>query len=196
MKIGYARTSTIDQTYGLENQREQLIKHGVDPDHVYHEQLSSVDAKRAELKRAIDYMRKGDTLVVTKLDRLARSVADIVKIHEQLEAKGVALQILDLNIDTATPTGMLQLNLFASIAQFERELMLERQRVGINKAKVDGKYKGRKALPDTKKNQIKQLIEQGVKKVEIAKQVGVGIATVHRVAKETREFFITDILKS
>src|SRR3546814_11163110 len=88
-------------------------------------------------------MRGAYTLIVTKLDRLARSVADLVAITEALRDKGVGLRVLSLNLDTATPTGKLMLNLLGSIAEFERELMLERQREGIAKAKAEGKYKGR-----------------------------------------------------
>ena len=105
--------------------------------------MSSV-AQRPQLEAALDYLRDGDVLVITKLDRLARSVADLVAIGERLEAKGVALKVLDQAIDTSTPTGRLMFNMLGSIAQFERELMLERQREGIARAKAAGKYKGRK----------------------------------------------------
>ena len=125
-------------------------------------------------------------LVVKKLDRLARSVADTVKIQERLEAKKAGLKILDLDIDTTTPGGRLQFNLFAAIAQFEREVMLERQKVGIAKAKADGKYKGRKPTSDDKKAEILKLAAQGnMTKEEIRKAVNVGIATVYRVLKES-----------
>src|SRR4029450_11943692 len=93
------------------------------------EQVSSV-AQRAELEAALDYAREGDALVVTKLDRLARSVAHLVAIGERLDAKGVSLKVLEQSIDTSTPTGRLMFNMLGAIAQFERELMLERQREG------------------------------------------------------------------
>ena len=94
------------------------------------------------------FVRKGDTLVVTKLDRLARSVPDLVKIMDSLEQKGASLRILAMNLDTDTPTGRLMINLVGSIAQFEREIMLERQREGVAKAKGEGKYNGRVRLPE------------------------------------------------
>jgi DNA invertase Pin-like site-specific DNA recombinase len=100
-------------------------------------------AERLQLDAALDYAREGDALVVTKLDRLARSVVHLVSIGERLEAKGVALKVLEQAIDTSTPTGRLMFHMLGAIAQFERELMLERQREGIAKAKADGKYKGR-----------------------------------------------------
>jgi len=149
MLIGYARTSTQDQKYSLEAQVEELKAAGCE--RLYQEEVSSVDSQRVELENALDYIREGDVLVVKKLDRLARSVADTVKIIERLEAKKAGLKILNMKIDTTTPEGRLQFNLFAAIAQFEREVMLERQKVGIAKAKADGKYKGRKPTSDDKK---------------------------------------------
>ena len=183
MLVGYARTSTKDQKYSLEAQIEQLTQAGCKKH--YEEQVSSVDAKREQLEAALDYIREGDVLVVTKLDRLARSVADTVDIQNRLEEKKAGLKILDMQIDTTTPTGKLQFNLFAAIAQFEREVMLERQRVGIEKAKTEGKYKGRKPLSTKKKNEIKQLLaDNTLTKAAIAEKVKVGIATVYRVKNE------------
>lgn len=184
MLIGYARTSTQDQKYSLEAQVEELTAAGCE--RIYQEEVSSVDSKREELEKALNYIREGngDILVVKKLDRLARSVADTVKIQEQLEAKTAGLKILDMDIDTSTPSGRLQFNLFASIAQFEREVMLERQKVGIAKAKADGKYKGRKPTSDDKKDKILKLALTNMTRQEIATEVGCGIATVYRVLKE------------
>jgi DNA invertase Pin-like site-specific DNA recombinase len=181
--IGYARTSTKDQENGLEAQIERLTSHGCTA--LYKEQVSSVDSKREQLNEALKFIRKDDVLVVTKLDRLARSVADTVAIQKQLEAKGAGLRILDLNMDTTTPTGKLQFNLLAAIAQFEREVMLERQRVGIEKAKAKGKYKGRKPLSEQKRKMIQALLAvDGMTKTAIAKEVGVGVATVYRIKNE------------
>ena len=183
MLVGYARTSTKDQKYSLEAQIEQLTQAGCGK--YYQEQVSSVDAKREQLEIVLDFIREGDVLVVTKLDRLARSVADTVDIQNRLEEKKAGLKILDMQIDTTTPTGKLQFNLFAAIAQFEREVMLERQRVGIEKAKTEGKYKGRKPLSTKKKDEIKQLLaDNTLTKAAIAEKVKVGIATVYRVKSE------------
>src|SRR4051794_28398291 len=142
--IGYARTSTLDQVAGYESQIERLKAAGVDK--LFCEQVSALSQDRRELDRAFDYIREGDSdvLVVTKLDRLARSVADLTRIVERLKAKGAALKVLDSPIDMTSPFGELILNILGSIAQFERDLMLERQREGIAKAKAEGKYKGRK----------------------------------------------------
>ena len=138
MIIGYSRTSTTEQIAGLEAQDRELKAAGVQ--RIFTEQVSSVTPRKA-LEDAIDYARDGDVLCVTKLDRLARSVAHLCELVARLQAKGVALRILNMNIDTGTPTGKLML--LGAIAEFERGVMLERQREGIAKAKSAGKYKGR-----------------------------------------------------
>ena len=121
--IGYARTSTLHQDAGLEAQLARLSAEGCEK--IFSEQVSSV-GQRAKLEAALEYVREDDTFVVTKLDRLARSVAHLVEIGATLERKGVTLKILDMGIDTGCPTGRLFLNIIGSIAQFEREIMLER----------------------------------------------------------------------
>src|SRR5215467_2235408 len=117
MQIGYARSSTVDQEAGYQAQIKSLKAAGCEK--VFAEKLSSV-AQRAQLEAAIDYARQGDALVVTKLDRLARSVAHLVSIGERLEAKGVALKVLEQAIDTSTPTGRLMFNMLGAIAQRSR----------------------------------------------------------------------------
>ena len=140
MLIGYARTSTVEQVAGFEAQVRELKATGAKK--IFREQISSA-ASRAQLEAAIDYCREGDTLVVTKLDRLARSVRDLCRIIDELKAKDAGLRILNMNFDTASPTGKMMLTILGSIAEFEREIMLERQREGIAKAHSEGKYKGR-----------------------------------------------------
>ena len=185
MLIGYARVSTQDQKYSLEDQVAELKAAGCE--RVYQEEVSSVDSKREELENALDYIREGDILVVKKLDRLARSVADTVDIQKRLEAKNAGLSILDMKVDTSTPSGRLQFNLFASIAQFEREVMLERQKVGIAKAKADGKYKGRKPTATEVKNKILEKAHTTkLTRQQIADEVGCGIATVYRILKDSK----------
>jgi DNA invertase Pin-like site-specific DNA recombinase len=113
---------------------------------IFAEKVSSV-AQRAELEAALDYAREGDALVVTKLDRLARSVAHLVSLGERLDAKGVSLKVLEQAIDTSTPTGRLMFNMLGAIAQFERELMLERQREGVARRKRKGSTAAELPLP-------------------------------------------------
>jgi DNA invertase Pin-like site-specific DNA recombinase len=183
MLIGYARTSTTDQIAGLEAQERDLLAQGCE--RIWKEQTSALGPRNG-LEEAISFSRTGDSLVITKICRLARSVANLVSIIDRLEKKGVSLRILSMGIDTATPTGRLMLNLLASISQFEREVMLERQREGVAKAKAEGKYKGRKPTARAKSDQILELDRQGLSREGIAKQVGVGVASVYRVLKGAR----------
>jgi DNA invertase Pin-like site-specific DNA recombinase len=155
MKIGYARTSTLDQRAGLEAQVRTLQEEGCDK--IFVEQLSSIKiVERSELQAALEYVREGDSLVVTKLDRLARSVIHLHDIVAKLKAKGTDLKILNLGIDTGTPTGKLMLTMLGGIAEFERDIMLERQREGIAKAKAEGRYKGRKPTARAKAKPLKK----------------------------------------
>ena len=181
MNIGYARTSTLEQTAGFEAQIEALTAAGCDK--LFQEQVSSV-ADRPELEAALEFARAGDAIVVTKLDRLARHVRHLGDIVERLASKGVSLRILDLGLDTSTASGKLMLNMLGAVAQFEREMMLERQREGIAKARADGKYKGRKPIADEKRNEIRRLVAMGVPKARIAREIGVGTRTVFRVMAE------------
>src|SRR5215472_12019539 len=176
--IGYARTSTLHQDAGLDAQLRQLQALGCDK--IFSEQVSSV-AERARLAAALEYVREGDIFVVTKLDRLARSVAHLVEITAELNRKGVALKIIDMGVDTGTPTGRLFLNIVGSIAEFEREIMLERQRDGIAAAKLAGRYKGRAPTARNKSVEIRQLASQGCSKAEIARRLGVGERSVYRM---------------
>jgi len=168
----------LHQDAGLDAQLRQLEALGCDK--VFSEQVSSV-ADRARLSSALEYVREGDTLVVTKLDRLARSVAHLVEIVGELERKGAALKIFDLGMDTSTPTGRLMLTVIGAIAQFEREIMIERQREGIAAAKADGKYKGRAPTARRKADEIRKLAADGLGKAEIARRLGVGERSVYRM---------------
>lgn len=180
MLVGYARTSTLDQTAGLEAQLRLLKAEGCE--RIFEEQVSSVDVKaRRKLDEALSFVREGDTLVVTKLDRLVRSMAHLVEIRQRLEARGTHLRIIDLNLDTTTPTGKLMLNLLGSVAEFEREIMLERQREGIAKAKAAGKYKGRAPTARAKADEVLALKADGVGPSEIARRLGLGRASVYRI---------------
>lgn len=181
MLVGYARTSTLEQEAGLEAQLRDLKALGCEK--VYQEQTSSV-GPRAQLEAALDFIREGDTLVVTKLDRLARSVTHLGTIIEAIEAKGAALRIINLGVDTSTPTGKLMLNVLGGVAQFEREMMLERQREGIAKAKAKGAYKGRKPTARAKANEVKALAAKGFSMGQIASQLGIGKGSVHRMLSQ------------
>jgi DNA invertase Pin-like site-specific DNA recombinase len=180
MLIGYARTSTIDQAAGLEAQERDLKGAGVEK--LFTEQVSSV-AERAQLEAALDFCRPRDALVVTRLDRLARSIRDLCSIVDRLEAKGVSLRILGMGLDTATANGRLMLNVLGSVAQFEREVMLERQREGIAKAKVEGKFKGRAPTARRKTEEVKALVAAGMTRQDIAGKLGMSERSVYRVLR-------------
>jgi DNA invertase Pin-like site-specific DNA recombinase len=178
--IGYARTSTADQRAGLDAQHRDLKAAGCRK--VFSEQASAV-GQRAQLEAALDYCREDDTLVVTKLDRLARSARHLSELVDRLEGKGVTLRILNFGgdaVDTRGATGRLMLNMFAAMAQFEREMMLERQREGIAKAKAEGKYRGRKPTARAKAGDALRLFKEGKKVAHIARELGIGRGSVYR----------------
>lgn len=179
--VAYARTSTLDQVAGFEAQIAELKAAGAE--RIFREQVSSV-AERAELEAMIDYIRQDDVVVVTKLDRLARSMRDLLAIVDRIEAKGAALRILSMNLDTATATGKLMLNVLGSVAEWERAMMLERQRVGIAKAKADRKFKGRAPTVRKQSPKIEALLLQGLGPTDVAEKLGVARSSVYRVAKD------------
>ena len=178
MKVGYARTSTLEQQAGLDAQLRDLKAVGCEK--IFEEQVSAV-GKRPQLEAALDFIREGDTLLVTKLDRLARSTQHLLEVADRLKAKGADLCILNLGADTSTATGRLMFTVIGAVATFERELMLERQREGIAKAKADGKYRGRKPTARARSAEIAALKADGVRPVEIARQLGIGRASVYRI---------------
>ncbi|MBP2150104.1 recombinase family protein [Xanthobacter flavus] len=183
MLVGYARTSTTEQEAGLEAQRRDLDAAGCGK--VFAEHVSSV-GDRDRLKQALEFVREGDTLVITKIDRLARSTIHLWEIVRDLDAKGVGLRVLNLGgevVDTKSATGRLILTIFAGFAQFEREMMLERQREGIAKAKAEGKYLGRKPTARAKSEEVMRLHREGKTPTEIAAAVGIGRGSVYRIVQ-------------
>ena len=181
MIVGYARTSTAEQEAGLAAQDRDLRAAGCE--RIFAERVSSV-AKRDQLAAALDFVREGDTLVVTKPDRLARSTTDLLAIVKRLEADGIGLRVLSMGgneVDTRTATGKLMLTLLAAIATFERDLMLERQREGIAKAKEEGKYRGRVPTAQRQADAVRQMKAEGVRPVDIARILGIGRASVYRI---------------
>ena len=186
MLIGYARTSTVEQGAGLEAQERDLRATGVKE--IFSEQASSI-AERPQLEAAMCHCRKGDILVVTKIDRLARSISQLVQIIDRLKARGVGLKILNLGLDTSSPTGELILNVLGCVAQFERAIMLERQAEGIKKARAEGKYTGRKATARNKTKAILALRSEGKSGAAIAEELKISPRSVWRViaAAEQRQ---------
>lgn len=184
MLVGYCRSSTECQLAGLEAQERQLLATGCTK--IMREMASSV-AVRAQLDAALDFVREGDVFVVTRLDRLARSTTDLLGIVSKLEAKGVGLRILDFagsEMDTKSPSGRMLLTMFAAVAEFERSVMLARQKDGIAKAKAAGKYRGRAPTARAKAQQVRTMKEAGAGASEIAAALGIGRASVYRVLAE------------
>jgi DNA invertase Pin-like site-specific DNA recombinase len=188
MLIGYGRTSTADQQAGIQAQERDLLTAGCGK--LFIEQVSSM-GKRQQLDAALDYVRDGDTLIVTKLDRLARSVPDLLTMVSRLEGKNVGLRVLAMSgsqpLDTGTAIGKLMLAVIGAVGQFEREMMLERQREGIAKAKRDGRYKGRAPTVRRKAAEITRLKDAGVTPAEIATRLGIGRASVYRMLAEQND---------
>ena len=182
--VGYARTSTTEQCAGLEAQLRDLKSTGCEK--IFKEQVSSI-GDRAQLEAVLEYVRDGDTIVVTKLDRLARSARGLNELVDTLERKGVGLRILNFGggpVDTRGAAGRLMLNVFAAFAQFELEIMKERQREGIAAAKAAGKYKGRKPTARAKAAEAVKLVGEGKRISEVAKILQVGRASVYRALHE------------
>jgi DNA invertase Pin-like site-specific DNA recombinase len=193
MKIGYARTSTVDQVAGLDAQIAALTAAGCEE--IFSEHASAVGA-RPELEALFRFLRQaepgrcGDVVVITRIDRLARSVIDLWELVGRIEQKGGSLVILDFGgntIDTRTPAGRAMLSMFGVMAQFEREIMLERQRLGIAKAKAEGKYRGRAPTARAKAMEVRALAADGVSKAEIARRLGVHRASVYRILQSESE---------
>lgn len=177
MQVGYARVSSVGQS--LDVQLDAL--HGVGCEKVFAEKRSGTTTSgRSELADALSFVREGDTLVVTRLDRLARSATDLHNIVKQLSDKGVGFQCLQQGgMDTSSSTGKLLLGMLASIAEFEADIRRERQREGIDRAKAAGVYKGRK--PSVDASAVRALRDQGLGGSEIAQRLGISRASVYRV---------------
>ena len=187
MKLGYARVSTLGQS--LEVQLDKLKAEGCE--RIFQEKKSGKSREgRDELRRLLDdTLRDGDTLVCTKLDRLARSVYDLCQISEQVKAKGASLIILDDNIETVTPHGRLFFNLLASIGEFERSLILARTEEGRQKALAGGVKFGRKGLlNDFQKAKLKEDFAKWTgSREELAKHYNISVPTMYRLVKEEGE---------
>lgn len=182
MRVGYARVSTTDQS--IEAQLERLS----DCEKVFAEKLSGKRDDRPELARALEFVREGDILVATRLDRLARSMAHLCQIAEDLRRKGVELAILDQAIDTSTPVGQFTFHMLAAVAEFELSIRREAQRAGIAHAQAAGKHTGRPYKVDhAMAVHIYELSEEGLGASAIARRVRLDRSTVYRVLKTLRD---------
>ncbi|WP_423680257.1 recombinase family protein (plasmid) [Methylomonas sp. MS20] len=177
MLIGYARVSTQDQNLDL--QLEALTKAGCKK--VFDDKISGSRAERPGLTKALEMLREGDTLVVWKLDRLGRSVKNLVDLISELHRQGVQFKSLTDAIDTGTPSGRFFFHVMASLAEMERELTVERTRAGLELARQLGRKGGRKRqMTDSKIESAKKLLASGIPPRDVAKNLGVSVPTLYR----------------
>ena len=176
--VGYARVSSTGQDLGVQLERLKAAS----CDKIFKEKRSGVDAGRPELKRCLEYLRDGDTLLVTKIDRLARSTSDLYRMISSLTKKGVAFKVTDdPTIDTTSRTGKLIMGILALIAEFENDIRRERQMDGIAKAKQRGVKFGRKPeLTPEKVARIKKLRKAGTTVPDIMREIKLSKASVYR----------------
>lgn len=176
MLVGYARVSSSGQSLDIQN--EALAQARCEK--VFAEKMSGRSAKdRIELRNALEFVREGDTLIVTRLDRLARSVSDLHQIIEKLSEKGVGFRCLNQSgVDTDTSTGKLMLSILGAVSEFENDIRRERQMEGIQKAKAEGRYKGRPQTIDP--DEVKALHQRGLGASAIARRMNIGRASVYR----------------
>ena len=179
--IAYVRVSTVEQNET--RQRESLKKYNIDKWFI--EKASGKDTKRPKLQEMLEYIRDDDTVYVEEFSRLGRSTADLLAIVERIECAGAKFVSIKENFDTKTPTGKLQMTMMAAIAEFEREMILERQREGIAIAKREGKYKGRKAIsiPNIKEYYDRYMNRKGTK-TSIAAELGISRTTLDKLFKK------------
>jgi DNA invertase Pin-like site-specific DNA recombinase len=180
LSIGYARVSTIDQN--LQAQVDALLAAGCRRDRIYTDRVTGIRADRPGLHTALEVVRPGDTLVVWKLDRLARSIKHLIEVVEQLEARQVAFKSLTEGIDTSSAQGRLMLHLFGAFAEFERSLIRERTLAGLEAARQRGRKGGRKIQAPLKQMKaMARLVDSGETTVaEVCRELGIGRTTWYR----------------
>ena len=184
MRVGYIRVSTVEQH---EDRQVKDLTENAKVSKVFIDKLSGKDTNRPQLNAMLDYVREGDTVVVSEYSRLARSTKDLLNIIDTLENKGVTVISMKEKLDTSTPDGEFMLTVFAGIATLERKLMLQRQREGIAIAKANGKYKGRqsKQKPDDWESLKAMYMSRQITVSEIAKRCDVSRPIVYKWLKET-----------
>ena len=181
LKIGYIRISTIDQSTA----RQELLMEQLGVDEVYIDRMSGKNTNRPELQKMMEYVRKGDTVIVESISRFARNTRDLLELVEKLTVKGVEFVSKKEAIDTTTPTGKFMLTVFGAVAELEREYILQRQREGIAIAKANGVYKGRKSLQPPEFEKVTAKWRNGqITAAEAMRQLGMSKSTFYRRVKE------------
>jgi len=183
LRIGYCRISTRRQGESLENQEETLLTHGCE--RIYKDIASGAKATRPGLEQAKEYARQGDTIVVTRLDRLGRSTIDTLKTVKELDERGIRIEALDTQLDTSTPAGRLVLSVIASLAEWERDLLIERTNEGLAHARAQGRIGGRPAkLTANQRQAALNSLEAGMSQRQVAETFGVSRSTIARLSKD------------
>lgn len=180
MKIGYIRISTTDQNTA----QQELLMEQLGVDEVYIDRVSGKNTNRPELQKMMEYVRRGDTVIVESISRFARNTRDLLELVEKLSAKGVKFVSKKEAIDTTTPTGKFMLTVFGAVAELEREYILQRQREGIAIAKANGVYKGRKPIQPPEHEKVMVKWRRGeITAAGAMRQMGMSKSTFYRRAK-------------
>lgn len=182
LKIGYIRVSTIEQN----TIRQEILMQELGVDEVYIDHMSGKNLNRPELQKMMEYVRRGDTVIVESISRFARNTRDLLELVERLTEKGVEFVSKKEAIDTTTPTGKFMLTIFGAVAELEREYILQRQREGIAIAKEQGKYTGRKATQPPDFERVVDQWHQGkITAVEAMRTLKMSKTTFYRKVKQT-----------
>lgn len=177
MIVGYMRVSTEDQTTQL--QKDALLKYGVDNRNIYEDKISGTKDTRDGLSKALEFLQTGDTLVVWKLDRLGRSLAHLIGIINALKEKDIGFISITEGMDTTTPSGELFFHIFGALAQFERSLIQQRVKAGLDSARARGRIGGRpRAIDDEKLDAIKKTLADGTSKAAVCRTFGIKRSTL------------------
>ena len=181
MKIGYIRVSTQAQN----TMRQEVLMQELGVDEVYIDRLSGKNTDRPELKKMMDYVRKGDTVIVESISRFARNTRDLLVLIEKLTEKGVEFVSKKEAIDTTTPTGKFMLTVFGAVAELEREYILQRQQEGIAIAKAEGKYRGRKPIERSNFDAVEKLWRAGtISAAEAMRRLDMSRSTFYRKVRQ------------
>ena len=184
MRFGYARVSTRVQADALSEQRRRLVQKGCD--RVFSDVASGVKAERPGLVDLVDHARPGDEVIVTRLDRLGRTTVDTLRTLTELDEKGIGVKALDLDLDTTTAAGRLVVRVMAALGEWERDLLIERTREGLEAARKQGRVGGRpRALEEKDQAAIRAALEAGLSVADVARMHGVSVRTISRVKAGT-----------
>lgn len=185
MKVGYIRVSTQEQN----TVRQEVLMDALGVEQIYIDKMSGKNSERPQLKEMMSYVRRGDTVIVESVSRFARNTRDLLELVEQLAAKGVEFVSQKESIDTATPTGKFMLTVFGAVAELEREYILQRQREGIEIAKAQGKYRGRKPISSPDFDRVAAQWQRGeLTAVQAMKKLNMSKATFYRKVRYSVSF--------